>query len=73
MAAEIDAMFEEKRRDAGLRYEESLLASNDNTGFVARTGQSSIASVGSEPTVPSPRKEERPAEPTLSAIPAISR
>ncbi|WP_306452539.1 site-specific integrase [Sphingobium yanoikuyae] len=68
LAVEIDAMFEGKRRDAGLKYEEGLLASNDNTGFVARTGQSSIASVSSEPAMPSPREEERPAGPTLSAI-----
>ncbi len=57
VAAEIDVMFEERRRVAGLRYEKSLLASNDNTCFVAQTGLSSIASVSSEPAMSSSREE----------------
>ncbi|WP_409529950.1 DUF6538 domain-containing protein, partial [Sphingobium yanoikuyae] len=55
MAAEIDAMFEEQRRVAGLRYEEGLLVSNDNIGFVVRPGGSW-------------RAEVRPAAPSLSTI-----
>jgi integrase len=61
-------MFEERRRIAGLRYEESLLSSNDNIGMVAQSGPSSIAPVSSEPAMPSSREEERPAASTLSAI-----
>jgi integrase len=61
-------MFEDRRRVAGLRYEECLLASNKNVDFVARPEPSSTASVGRELTMLSSREDERPAAPTLSAI-----
>jgi integrase len=69
MAAEIDAMFEEKRRGAGLRYEEDLLASNDNVGFAAKRVPSSPAFVGGDAVLPPLREnEERPAAPSLSEV-----
>ena len=68
MAAEIDVMFEERRRVAGLRYEEGLLVSNGNIGFGARQEPSSIALVDSGPAMPPSREEERPDALSLSAI-----
>ena len=68
-AAEIDAMFEEKRRVTGLRYDERLLASNDNIGFIVKDWPSSTAFAGDDHVIrPSRENEELPAGPTLSAI-----
>ena len=69
MAVEIDAMFEERRRIAGLAYEDRLLASNDNISLQAKAGPSSLPVVDSNHLMPSARGgEERPVAPTLSAI-----
>jgi integrase len=69
MTAEIDAMFEEKRREAGLRYEESLLAAQDNTGFMAKAMPSPPAFAGGDLVMSLPRGyQESPVTPTLSAV-----
>jgi integrase len=68
-AAQFDAIFAEQRRDAGLRYEESLLTTNGNVEFVTKARPSSIASVGGDHLMsPSRENEDRPAAPTLSTI-----
>ncbi|WP_328805822.1 site-specific integrase [Sphingobium yanoikuyae] len=68
-AAEIDIMFEERRRVAGLAFEERLLASNDNVGVASTARRSSIAIVCDDRVLsPSRETENRPDALTLSAI-----
>ncbi|WP_206366625.1 site-specific integrase, partial [Sphingobium sp. MP9-4] len=69
MAVEIDAMFEEKRREVGLPYEDRFLAFNDNIGSVTNAEPSCKVSLGCDRmTLPSRENESCSASPTLSAI-----
>lgn len=69
VAAEIDAMFEERRRRAGVRYDERLLASNDNSEFMVEAGSSCTAFAGDDHvTSTSGKNEELPSAPTLATI-----
>jgi len=68
-AAEIDAMFEKRRREAGLRFDERLIASNDNTVFVAKARSSSMECMGDDQVISPTREiETHHAAHTLSAI-----
>ncbi|PBN41387.1 hypothetical protein SxD43FB_22075 [Sphingobium sp. D43FB] len=66
MASEIDALFEEKRRAAGLRYDQRLLADNDNISVATKAEPSSLG--GDRVISPSRDDQQRPTAPTLSAI-----